>query len=120
MPSISLALVMGLALAWPDLVHRRLHGQAEHHHEHLEHQENPSALGTLGSESHHDAHPHLYVIATPPTKAALHLALVVAEHSTTTNSAKVTVRVSDDTSDSNRPRSPPTGPSSAIRAPPSA
>ena len=119
LPSICLALVMGLALAWPDLAHRRLHEEREHHHEHLEHRDSSLVLGHLvGSESHHSDHPHLDVIATVPAKAVLHLALLVVEHPALMDSTRGVVRVSEDLNDSNRPRSPPSGPPPAIRAPP--
>ena len=121
LPSICLILVMGLALSWPDLVHRQLHDQREHTHDQIGHREIPSASGhSLDSESHHGAHPHLDITATPPTKAALHPSLLVAEHLVSMDPPMDVVRVSEDTSNTNRPRSPPAGPQPAIRAPPSA
>ena len=41
LPSICLILVMGLALSWPDLVHRQLHDQREHTHDQIGHREIP-------------------------------------------------------------------------------
>ena len=110
---------MGLALAWPDLAHRRLHEDGEHHHEHPGHRDAPPLADHISSsESHQGDHPHLDVIATAPIKAVLHLALPAAKHPAAIASAGAE-RVSSDLSGANRPRSPPAGPPPTIRAPPS-
>jgi len=114
--SLCLALILGLALAWPGLAHRRLH---QHTHSHVDHGRSVSAH-VIGSESHHADHPHLDLIATAPTKAGLQLALVVLEHPVLTVSPLVVVGVSHAAAASTRPRAPPAGPPPPIRAPPTA
>ena len=121
LPPLCLALIMGLALAWPDLAHRRFHEGREHSHEHLEHggSDSPSAR-IIGSESHPGNHPHLELTATAPTKASLRLALLVSEHPALADTPVTVVRVSTVAADSIQPRGPPSGPPPPIRAPPTA
>lgn len=116
LPSLCLAFVLGLALAWPGLAHRRLH---EHTHAEVEHSPSvPLSAHIAGSESDHDDHPHLDLIATAPTKAALQLALLVSQYPALAVSRLTVVRVTHDGNDSIRPRAPPPGPPPLIRAPP--
>ncbi len=118
MPSLCLTLILGLALAWPGLAHRRLHQHTDEHPEDLGGA--PVSAPSVGSESHDAEHPHLDLIATAPTKAALHLALFVSEHPTLAAAISRVVRVSTHANESIRPRAPPSGPRPPIRAPPTA
>ena len=121
LPSLCLALLMGLSLAWQGLAHRRLHEVREHSHEHFEHGGSASPSSQIiGSESHPGNHPHLELTATAPTKAGLRPALPVSEHPAFADTPVTVVRVSTVAADSIQPRGPPSGPPPPIRAPPTA
>ena len=121
LPPLCLALIMGLALAWPDLAHRRFHEVREHSHEHVE-DRGIASLSTqvVRSESHTGDHPHLDLTAIAPTKAGLRLALPVSEQPAFADTPVTVVRVSTVAADSIQPRGPPSGPPPPIRAPPTA
>lgn len=121
LPSLCLALIMGLALAWPDLAHRELHEQREHVHAGLNHGGLASiSYQIVASESHPGDHPHLDLTATAPTKTGLPPALAVSEHSPLADSPVILVRVSPGVPTSIQPRGPPSGPPPSTRAPPTA
>lgn len=121
LPSLCLALLMGLSLAWQHLAHRRFHESREHFHEHFE-ERGIGSLSTrvVGSESHPAEHPHLDLTATAPTKAGLHLAFLVSQYLALPEFRTAEVRVSTTAADSIQPRGPPPGPPPSIRAPPTA
>jgi hypothetical protein len=112
---------MGLALAWPDMAHRRLHEQRDYDQGHSGHHDTaPVSSPIVGYETHHDDHPHLDLIAAVPTKAAPYVAVLLSQNPDAADVPAVVVRVSLGVNVSIRPRGPPPGPPPPTRAPPTA
>jgi len=115
-PPVCLALILGLALAWPGVAHLRFH---QHTHDHAGVTAGVStAVSVVGSESQHSDHPHLNLIATAPTKASLPVGYMVSEDARLNLSCTSVLRVSIHAIESMRPRAPPGEPLLPIRAPP--
>jgi len=117
-PPICLALVMGLALVWPDVAHRRFHEQHEHVHDHSASGKVSPLSPLISGSKHGDSHPHLDLTATTPTKVGLQLIMLVSEQAALDEPTMALVCVSTGGGDPIRPRSPPSGPQPPIRAPP--
>ena len=117
--ALCLALVMGLGLSWPSLVHHRLHERAAHGHDHHEAGiPSSSAPVELDLADHDYEHPHLDLTTTRPAQSALHLVFLVSDVVSLELFALTPLRSGITVNGAIGPRSPPGTPPPSIRAPP--
>jgi hypothetical protein len=119
LPGLCLSLLLGVALAWPELAHRRLHEEVGHGHHHSD---ADAALTeeqrSIGSAQHETDHPHLDLTAATPTKSGLYLLFLVSAPARLDVPMTAPVVTMGLRPSPGGPRSPPSIPQQQIRAPP--